>query len=143
MEFGQGSLLWLQRNDNLTRAKMATFVRRGWPAQYALAEALRECHLEWRSPAVQPLLEVPDTKSVKRPADADLGGEKRPRQIKSDAFRTVSQIKGGARLCKPWNDGRGCRDKSCSALHACDVRLANGQPCLNKKHTRLEHEGAE
>ncbi len=29
MEFGRGSLTWLQRNDLLTRGKMATLVRRG------------------------------------------------------------------------------------------------------------------
>ena len=34
MEFGSGSLLWLQRNDLLTRGKMATYVRRGQPAQW-------------------------------------------------------------------------------------------------------------
>ena len=61
MEFGSGSLVWYQRNDLLTRAKMATYVRRGWTAAAALNEALRESHLEWRSPAVQPLLETQDT----------------------------------------------------------------------------------
>ena len=44
-----------------------------------------------------------------------------------DNFRTVSQIKGGARLCKPCNDGRGCTDRQCSAIHGCDVKMPNGQ----------------
>ena len=59
MEYGNGSLLWLQRNDLLTRGKMATYIRRGQPGQWALDNALRDTHLEWRSPAVQPLAEVP------------------------------------------------------------------------------------
>jgi len=33
MEFGGGSMKWLERNDILTRGKMATLVRRGYPAQ--------------------------------------------------------------------------------------------------------------
>lgn len=30
--FGQGSLAWLERNDLLTRGKMATYIRRGYTA---------------------------------------------------------------------------------------------------------------
>lgn len=142
MEFGGGSLVWYQRNDLLTRAKMATYVRRGWPASAALTEALRESHLEWRSPSVQPLLEPQETKGTKRPAESPPL-ERRARAVKGDGFRTVSQIKGGKRLCKPWNDGRGCQDKNCQALHVCDVRLDSGQACMHKKHTRLEHANQE
>jgi hypothetical protein len=138
MEFGGGSLVWYQRNDLLTRAKMATYVRWGWPASAALTEALRESHLEWRSPAVQPLLEPQEPKGTKRPAESPPL-DRRARAVKGDVFRTVSQIKGGKRLCKPWNDGRGCQDKNCQALHVCDVRLDSGQACMHKKHTRLEH----
>lgn len=139
MEFGSGSLLWLQRNDLLTRGKMATFIRRGQPAQWALEQALRETHLEWRSPAVQPLAEPTEAKLPKRPADDDSGAGQRKRQVKGDTFQTVSQVKGGQRLCKPWNDGRGCKDAHCKALHKCDVKLSTGGPCLSTKHTRLEH----
>lgn len=139
MEFGSGSLLWMQRNDLLTRGKMATFIRRGQPAQWALDQALRETHLEWRSPAVQPLSEVPEVKGTKRPAEDEGGVGQRKRQVKGDAYKTVSQIKGGQRLCKPWNDGRGCKDPNCSALHKCDVKTPTGGPCLSTKHTRLEH----
>ena len=42
MDYGKGSLVWLQRNDVLTRGKMATLVRRGTPAGVALGEAVRE-----------------------------------------------------------------------------------------------------
>lgn len=145
MEFGGGSMKWLERNDILTRGKMATLVRRGYPAQIALHEALRECHIEWRSPALQPLLETPEA-SRRRPRSPEPSGEipaapaKRARAFKSDSHKTVSMIKGGARLCKPWNDGRGCKDPQCSHLHQCDVKLPSGAPCLSKRHTRLEHE---
>ena len=145
MEFGGGSMKWLERNDILTRGKMATLVRRGYPAQIALHEALRERHIEWRSPALQPLLETPEA-SRRRPRSPEPSGEipaapaKRARALKSDSHKTVSMIKGGARLCKPWNDGRGCKDPQCSHLHQCDVKLPSGAPCLSKRHTRLEHE---
>ena len=139
MEYGQGSMLWFQRNDLLTRGRMATYVRRGQPGQWALDNALRDTHLEWRSPAVQPLVEQTELRrDSKRPAEPE-GVPERKRQIKGDIFRTVSQIKGGQKICKPWNDGRGCKDAKCTNLHCCDVRLEEGGPCLSKKHTRLEH----
>ena len=139
MEFGGGSLAWLQRNDALTRGKMATYIRRGQPGQWALDSALRETHLEWRSPAMQPLAELPESKPGKRPAEVQPAPNDRKRQVKGDSFRTVSQVKGGQKICKPWNDGRGCSDKACQSLHCCDVRMEEGGPCLSKKHTRLEH----
>ena len=148
--FGQGSLAWLERNDLLTRGKMATFIRRGHTAAAALNEAVRETHLEWRSPAAMAF--VPDHPAArpKRPLEESAtpdttAAPARKRAIKADNFKTVSQIKGGMRLCKPFNDGRGCTVRDCGALHACDVRLQSGQACLNKKHNRLSHppEGRE
>lgn len=148
LTFGQGSLAWLERNDLQTRGKMATYIRRGWTAAAALHEALRESHLDWRAPAamnhgqdVEPPFR---TKKVVEPASsagasAGLDGPPKKRQIKADNFPTVSQVKGGAKLRKPFNDGRGCTQTQCSALHVCDVRLANGQACPSKKHTRLAH----
>ena len=141
MEYGHGSLLWLQRNDLLTRGKMATYIRRGQPGQWALDNALPDTHLEWRSPAIQPLVETIETGASKRAAEPEPPAE-RKRQIKGDSFKTVSQIKGGQKICKPWNDGRGCKEAKCTSLHCCDVRLEEGGPCLSKKHTRLEHYSA-
>ena len=145
MEYGHGSLNWLERNDTLTRGRMAMYVRRGWPASVSLIEALRECHLEWRSPAVLPQPSSPEPKpksSRAEPPPEPVGGPptKRATPLKSDAHKTVSMIKGGSKLCKPYKDGRGCRDPSCTSLHQCDVKLPSGAPCLSKKHTRLEHE---
>ena len=60
VEFGGGSLLWMSRNDLKTRGKMASSIRRGWSAGQALREALHQCHLEWRSPVLQP---TPDHRS--------------------------------------------------------------------------------
>ena len=101
MEFGGGSLAWLQRNGALTRGKMATYIRRGQPGQWALDSALRETHLEWRSPAMQPLAELPESKPGKRPADVQPGTNDRKRQVKGDSFRTVSQVKGVRRSASP------------------------------------------
>lgn len=142
--FGQGSLAWLERNDLLTRGKMATYIRRGYTAAGALHEAIRETHLEWRSPATMMPVVDPQSARTKRPAEesefpAVPEAQPRKRAIKADNFRTVSQIKGGARLCKPYNDGRGCTDRHCTAVHSCDVKMPNGQACLSKKHTRLSH----
>ena len=50
VEFGQGSVAWLQRNDLLTRSKMASLIRRGYTAGSALIEAAKQCHLEWHAP---------------------------------------------------------------------------------------------
>ena len=109
-----------------------------------LVEALRETHIEWRSPVISAGFDTPEVKRKKRSSSEDLpppaARVKRSRAVKSDTFKTVSMIKGGARLCKPWNDGRGCTSANCQSLHQCDVKLASGLPCLSKKHTRLEHE---
>ena len=140
MEFGRGSLAWLQRNDLLTRGKMATLVRRGYPAGVALTDAVREAHIEWRSPSIQPPLESPSTPPQKRPLDEPPTLEPKRRQLKGDQHKTVSQVKGGQKLCKPFNDGRGCPNAKCPNLHACDVRLDSGAACLSRRHNRLNHE---
>ena len=148
MLYGRGSLIWLSRNDQLTRSHMATCVRRGLRAEEALKEALRHTHLEWRAPAIQPVLE--DTPPVKRRGgDKDPGlssppkgheDDRRTRNLKADRHNTVSMLKGGLRICKPWNDGRGCQSASCKDTHGCDVRLSSGKACLSKSHTRLQHD---
>ena len=140
MDYGKGSLTWLQRNDVLTRGKMATLIRRGWPAGMALGEAVREAHLEWRSPAIQPAMESPRTPPSKKPLEDPPEVEPKRRQLKGDGHKTVSQIKGGQKICKPYNDGRGCSNTKCLNLHACDVRLESGAACLSRRHNRLNHE---
>ena len=42
MEFAQGSLIWLERNDINTRSKMASLIRRSYTGASALEEALRQ-----------------------------------------------------------------------------------------------------
>ena len=137
MEFGSGSLLWMNRNDLLTRGKMASAIRRGWSAGKALRDALQQCHLEWRSPAMHL---TPDSNKLKRPAEpmAPPPADKKPRLLKTDKFPTVSMVKGGKRLCKKYNDGRGC--SGCDDIHGCDVKLPSGKPCLSTKHNRLSHQ---
>ena len=116
VEYASGSMLWMQRNDILTRGKLATHVRRGLPGSLALKQALQETHLEWRSPLASPLVGSagsghPATPKRRTGEDILPEGEpatKRPRTLKADRFATVSMVKGGKRLCKPFNDWRGC-----------------------------------
>lgn len=102
-EYGQGSLQWLSRNDMLTRSKMASLVRRGYTGGSALAEALRQTHVECRSPALQYSGSLKSGRSAQSREPA-VPPPKRARQVRSDAIQTVSMIKGGRRLCKLWND---------------------------------------
>ena len=52
LEFGGGLRKWLERNDVLTRGKWRHVPEEDGqrPASVALVEALRETHIEWRSP---------------------------------------------------------------------------------------------
>ena len=135
-EYGSGSLLWLTRCDTVTRGKMATSVRRGWSAGAALKEAMQQTFLEWRAPAMQP---VPSNPKVRPPPEPTFAPEpKKPRHIKTDKWPTVSMVKGGRRICKRYNDARGC--PGCDDIHGCDVRLASGKACLAKDHNRLSHQ---
>lgn len=141
--YGSGSLYWFRKNDLATRGQMATGIRRGLPAEVALKEAVRHFHLEWRAPAAQPA-PVLEEVSRKRAADPPTAapGQADPakrRAIKGDRMPTISMIKGGKALCKPFNDGRGCTTRGCQAVHACDVRLPSGKGCMSTSHTRMTH----
>ena len=48
-------------------------------------------------------------------------------------------IKGGRRLCKSWNDARGCSNKQCSDVHGCDIRMPDGSACLSRGHNRQSY----
>ena len=139
VEYGQGQLAWLTRNDTLTRGKMASLIRRGWSGGEALREALHLTHLEWRAPSTF-IAKEPEAR--KRPPEPALPPPepKRIRDVKSDKHRTVSMIKGGKKLCKKFNDSRGCSTHSCPDLHVCDVKLPDGRPCMSRNHNRLGHD---
>ena len=131
-EFGSGSMLWLQRNDHITRGKVASLVRRN--VGTALQESLRQHHLEWRSPAQPGAVAVsassPDRKRKGEPMEMTAPEKKESRRaVKTDKHQTVSMLKGGQRLCKPWNDSRGCPG-NCGQKHACDVKMPSGKACL-------------
>ena len=53
--------------------------------------------------------------------------------------QTISMIRGGRKICKEWNDSRGCNKKNCDSIHGCDVRLPDGSACLSKSHNRMTH----
>ena len=96
MLYGRGSLLWMSRNDQLTRSHMATCIRRGLRAEEALKEALRHTHLEWRAPAIQPVLDDEGPGLKKRAAADPIASsplkaepERRTRNLKADRHNTV------------------------------------------------------
>ena len=131
MTYGAGSLSWLERVDTLTRGRMASLVRRGWSAGQALKEARRESYLDWRSPT---LIDPQASTGTKRRPD---GVPEPPSKAARPLVRTVSMLKGGKKLCKPWNDDRGCSG-NCGNAHLCDVRLESGAAC-GQKHKRSQH----
>eukprot|EP00435_Cladocopium_sp_Y103_P048679 s223_g14.t1 len=100
VEFASSSMLWLQRNDILTRGKFATYVNRGMPGSVAMKQALQETHLEWRSPLALPLVSSAGSghpgaakrKSEDGPPPAGEPASRRPRALKGDAWPTVSMV---------------------------------------------------
>ena len=46
------------------------------------------------------------------------------------------------KLCKPFNDARGCsKGAQCPDRHACDVLLPKGEACGLTNHNRVRHKG--
>ena len=116
-------------------------VRRGYTIASALPEALHNTHLEWRSPSLSPVLQddKPNKRAPKREAETPPAPPpKRERMVKSDAHQTISMLRGGKKICKPFNDGRGCKG-GCQNAHVCDVKLSTGKPCASSSHNRLNH----
>ena len=138
--YGRNSMTWLSRNDLLTRGTMASLMRQQWPAGEALQEALRQHHVDWKSPVMQGALpESPPKRSAPDAMPPTPQDSKRARLLKADGLATISMVKGGRRLCKTWNDSRGCQNKRCENLHQCDVKMPSGKACLSKSHNRLQH----
>ncbi len=164
LTYGGSSVRWLQQRDEATRSRMAANVRRGYPAGEALERALEETHQDWRSRHSVIVDDVP-LEDVRKTASSGSGGggggggrDKRPRTDRpspketakrrntgkggsggTSSEKTVSMIKGGQRLCKPYNDNRGCTSSSCKDLHECDVRLESGKHCGARDHNRHTH----
>ena len=59
-------------------------------------------------------------------------------QRKATATATAS----GRKICKAYNDQRGCANKRCpkGLAHVCDVLLANGRVCESTEHVRSQHD---
>ncbi|CAE7225929.1 unnamed protein product, partial [Symbiodinium sp. CCMP2456] len=118
MEFGNGQLSWIQRNDVLTRGKLASRVRRGQNVGSALEEVLLECRLEWRTPSSSafasppPSLESGNRRKVIEEASSPDNKQRR--------LNTVSMAKGGRKFCKPWNDSSSVPDSLAGALRTID-----------------------
>ena len=160
MEFGKGDTEWLTRLDLMTRGRMATLVRQNWSADAALTQAQKMHYMDWRTFQGISSESRDFGQEVEAPQSAGGSpqGQKRPRREtpdrrrslpgspakpyvpKTESWQTFSQTKGGTRLCKPWNDARGCHNKKCKDLHACDVRKTDGTMCGSSKHNRQSHE---
>lgn len=74
------------------------------------------------------------------------GGPKAPARDNNaekygSTFKTTRQLPGGKKLCKPHNDGRGCKNNNCRDAHACDVLLPSNVACGDTNHNRLRHRG--
>ena len=129
--YGGGSVSWMQRM--LTGGNVAAKVRRGMTAEHALVESLREYHLEWRSPGpkvVEPPPPPPGKRTLQEVPEPPASRRR---------LQTVSMLKGGKRICKPHNDGRGCSKHNCRDAHVCDVRTSEGAACGSTSHTRQNH----
>jgi len=139
MEFGNGQLSWIQRNDVLTRGKLASRVRRGQNVGSALEEVLMECRLEWRTPSPSALAAPPPSLETGLRRKVTEAPDSSSPEGKQRRLNTVSMAKGGRKFCKPWNDSRGCTRANCPDIHGCDVRLNSGLPCGSTSHNRQSH----
>eukprot|EP00434_Breviolum_minutum_P039847 symbB.v1.2.035390.t1/scaffold4753.1/size44016/3 len=77
-----------------------------------------------------PLLQddKPNKRAPKREAETPPAPPpKRERMVKSDAHQTISMLRGGKKICKPFNDGRGCKG-GCQNAHVCDEKLSAAKP---------------
>ena len=74
-----------------------------------------------------------------------FGAPNAPSRV-NNAERFGSPIKtarhaNGRKLCKPFNDARGCHNPKCRDVHGCDAMLPSGEGCGSSSHNRLRHKG--
>ena len=113
---------WVKCKDEATRSRMMELVRASWSQGEALSQAMKETELWWLQP---PAPSVP-----KRDLDSDSPGRA------SKTLRTGNEW-NRRRLCKKWNDNRGCTNKSCPDEHRCDALKPDSNICGAKEHNRL------
>jgi len=83
----------------------------------------------------------PKAKARPNPPMVHANGPRKPSKgagkgANRSRFPTVFALSDGTRLCKSWNDSRGCAG-NCGAAHQCDVSV-NGQAC-GAPHPRHAH----
>jgi hypothetical protein len=77
-----------------------------------------------------------------RGQDASRSGSAKTKKKKTKypkvEYQTVPDFGGSQRVCKRFNDLRGCTNPNCHLAHLCDLILENGKPCKGK-HARKVH----
>jgi len=80
---------------------------------------------------------------------ADRKGESGPRRSFPDEnlaekfdlrYKTCRFSEQGRKLCKPYNDVRGCKNPTCQEEHRCDILTPKGVAC-GGSHPRMDHKG--
>ena len=144
------SPMWLRQADESTRTKAMELVR-GEP-HYTIGEALpkslQECAHEWAIPLATNEQNYHDkvrqqqqssAPATPPPSQMVQGGAVPESPVKTKA-PTVSVTSSGRRVCKKWNDGRGCSSPCIDGNeHVCDIQIAPGKGCEVSGHTRLKH----
>ena len=103
-------------------------MRQGWPLGEAMTRAQVETAVEWaRGPS--PPREQPAFYQLQQKGDqGGKGGKGAPQRTP----RTASTLPSGERICKRYNDNRGCKKEASCPLkhrHVCDMLKSDGTVC--------------
>lgn len=154
-----GGIGWLELRDTTTRGKMVAYMRQGWPQGEALTRAVAESQVAW---TVRGVVGGERDRRPDRSRGRSRTPPKRTRRLRERGRTTRSPDKngaradvqltkpqtgttlpGGARICKPFADGRGCtkteRDCPNAARHVCDIITKRGKVC-GLPHPRAQHQ---
>ena len=149
VERGSGSMSWFSERDQATRQRMVSYMRRGYPGGEALEAALNDSRLDWEPPTLsiagrtKEEKPVAESRALTRQNSADSNKQAKKQKTGSApqerSSSTVTTLPGGLKICKPYNDSRGCtpRERDCPIYgkHVCDRLLASGKVC-GKSHSR-------
>ena len=159
------ALAWTMKTEQLTRSRRVAQQLRGHPAGEALESALADTRVDWDMILIasggfqsttstatleEQLFQSPEPKRP-RTEVADKGQARVGEAAKAgkgdggglqpkDGGRTVTTLRGNKKVCKPYNDARGCSHakpgkESKEGWHLGDRILASGKSC-GEPHVR-------